>query len=85
MAGIILPSIPWAEYSGLSSTVVAGVAPQPNDSDYPYMVAPEGCVHGPMTDNGPIDVVSWEGSGVMAPDGYLEWWQQCLTLFMRHI
>lgn len=52
----------------------------------PFVTGPNTDMYGPITaDNIPIDVVSWPaGTGVVGPNG-LDIWQQCLTLFMRHI
>lgn len=49
-------------------------------------VAPlDTAIGGPLTHNEPIDVISWTaGPGEIKVTG-LEIWQQCLTLFMRHV
>lgn len=39
---------------------------------------------GTMTDNAPIDFHHWTMVGGIGESG-LEWWQQCMTLFMRHV
>lgn len=78
--------IEWAGFSGISATVASGEAARPGDADFPYTGAePLTPAAGPLTGNNPVDVVSRAGTGHLAPDGYLEWWQQCMTLFMRHI
>jgi len=42
-------------------------------------------VFGPLTNNAPIDVISWiAGPGEIKITG-MEIWQQCMTLFMRHV
>lgn len=63
----------------------AGVAPRPGGDDYPYLADPVDWLKGSLTDTGPIDVVHWAGVGRYPSDGYLAWWEQCMTLFMRHI
>lgn len=50
---------------------------------YPSEVA-SSCFVGSMTDNAPIDFHSWSVIGNIGETG-MEWWQQCMTLFMRHI
>lgn len=83
--GVMPPAIPWIGFIGLSATVTAAVAPQPESVDYPYAVAPLNCLSGTLTDNSPIDVISWTGVGKCASEGHLAWWEQCMTLFMRHV
>lgn len=83
--GTLPPAVPWAIFADMPTTVAAAVAPQPESADYPYAVAPPGYLSGTLTDNSPIDVISWTGAGKFASEGHLSWWEQCMTLFMRHV
>lgn len=83
--GVLPPDIAWIGLADISATVAAGIAPQPEADDYPYMASPAGWFKGSMTDTSPIDFVHWSGAGTIVLDGNLSWWEQCMTLFMRHI
>jgi len=55
-------------------------------TNIPYaVVAANHNMVGTITHNEPIDVISWNaGNGRVSPTG-LEIWEQCMTLFMRHV
>ena len=82
--GYTTPETLTKEYVGISSSFTNGwVLPWRPDL-YPALPAPP-AIFGPMTNNAPIDVISWyAGPGSVGEDG-MGWWRQCLTLFMRHI
>ena len=82
--GVASP-LAWRGFDGISATVSNGIAPKPGDSDFPFLAAPITNEHGPLTDNTPIDVVHWTGTGYVHPEGLLSWWNDCLSLLMRHI
>jgi hypothetical protein len=42
-------------------------------------------IFGPMTNNMPIDTVHWYAGPGHVPETGMEIWEQCMTLFMRHI
>jgi hypothetical protein len=65
---------------------IVAAASVPWRNDTPYLAAPANFnLYGPMTDHAPIDMISWAaGPGVIGPTG-MEIWEQCMTLFMRHI
>lgn len=69
----------------LPSAMAAAAAVSWRD-DIPYVVASaDHDIVGPITDSSPpISVVSWEAAGAIKETG-MEWWRQCMTLFMRHI
>lgn len=78
------PVGPWVDFASLSASFnkQAGVSAW-MDALF-YKGDPEVDLTGALTDNLPIDVVSWQNTGRLDHTG-LEWWQQCMTLFMRHI
>ncbi len=54
--------------------------------DWFYKAAPASySLFGPMTDNMPISVTHWYAGPGHVPETGLEIWEQCMTLFMRHI
>lgn len=71
------------DYAGISSSI-SDSWELPWRQELYHVQAPDQLPFGPLTDNAPIDVVSWPGTGELSPSG-MEIWQQCLTLFMRHI
>lgn len=83
--GILADALPWKDMQGKSVSVCQNTSQQDwrnnlfSKADMPTLPL------GTMTDNAPIDVISWNaGQGLVVVDG-MEWWQQCMTLFMRHI
>lgn len=83
--GEIAEPLQWKDYTGKSASVCTRTSQVDWRSNLFSKAAPPVMPLGTMTDNAPIDVVSWGGNvGHIGPTG-LEWWQQCMTLFMRHV
>lgn len=82
--GDIPAVLPWVDYTAKSASLdqMADQVEWRNGLYYADPVAT--ALHGAMTNNAPIDVYSWAVTGHAGETG-LEWWQQCMTLFMRHI
>lgn len=76
-------SLPWADFSAKSASLDK-MADQTEwrSGLFPTELA-AGALDGAMTDNAPIDVVSWSASGSIGETG-LELWRQCMTVLMRH-
>lgn len=82
--GYVADSLPYVDYTGKSTSVVK-FADQAEWRAALYPVIPASPVlDGSMTNNAPIDFHHWTMAGYVGESG-LEWWQQCMTLFMRHI
>ena len=83
--GYVAASLPWRDYDNGRSPSVFKRADQVEwrNTLYPATMHPQVPV-GPMTDNATIDFHHWNMAGHIGESG-LEWWQQCMTLFMRHI
>lgn len=45
---------------------------------HPYIPS----MHGAVTDNSPVDMITWPASGTLAPSG-MEHWQSCLNLMVH--
>lgn len=82
--GEVAADAPFKEFDGISASIVSGWAVPWRQDHYVVIVADPFLV-GPLAEVVPIDVVSWNaGPGAVKESG-MEIWQQCLTLFMRHI
>jgi hypothetical protein len=82
--GYLPPALFYKEFEAISTSISAGWT-VPWRQDLPWMAGLAALIlYGPLTDNAPIDVIHWSAEGDMGESG-LEIWQQCLTLFMRHI
>ena len=84
--GTATPDTLFKGYEGVTTSITNGWTVPWRTNLYLNTVITAGNFRvGPMTKNEPIDVIHWAaGPGKIHPSG-LEWWQQCLTLFMRHI
>lgn len=80
--GYSAESAPWTAFAG--SNVVRRTGPVEWRADLYTHENHKDMPVGMMTDNTPIDFISWSVVGHVSESG-LEWWQQCMTLFMRHI
>lgn len=83
--GEIADALPWEDMPGKSASVCTRTSQDDWVDNLFSKAAPPILPLGTMTNNAPIDVISWNaGPGAPVVDG-MEWWQQCMTLFMRHI
>ena len=83
--GDIATALPWKDMPGKSASVCTRADQVAWRNNLFSKAAMPTLPVGTMTNNAPIDVISWNaGPGMAVVDG-VEWWQQCMTLFMRHI
>ena len=78
--GVMLPVAPWVDCQNMDrwgSTT-------PWITTVPYVAAgPLENMVGSLTDNSPIDLISWTaGPGQLCPDP-MEWWRSCTHLMMH--
>lgn len=83
--GLLADSIEWVNFTGRPVGIdIWNTTPQ-IFATIPYGASPADHPLGLVTNNAPIDVVSWyAGPGDIKLTG-LEIWQQCMSLLMRHI
>lgn len=81
--GAIAPALSWHDCPGKPSgfAFMADQVAWRSGLYYSQLSLPE--LMGPVTDNAPIDVIQWTTVGHKGESG-MEWWQQCVTLLMRH-
>ena len=83
--GTIADALPWRDMDGKSPNVCKVTSTEEWRAALFLNAAPATCLQSPdLINNAPIDVVSWSITGYTGESG-LEWWQQCMTLFLRHI
>jgi len=82
--GDIAQVLPVVQFTGRSSNFDAQVDQDEWREDLFGAYLPEAAISGTMTYNEPIDFIHWTMDGHIGETG-MEWWQQCMTLLMRHI
>ncbi|WP_310601433.1 hypothetical protein [Desulfobulbus sp.] len=79
--GQIPAQVPWYDCPFKTSNIDQYGKP----TDIPYLLTElRSCITGDLANNTPIDVVHWNAAGVTKWSG-MEWWEGCMTLFMRHV
>lgn len=82
--GYAAPQLPWQRRSDFSPSLDAMSDQVTWRSGLYPALQPEVYDFGEVTDNATIDFYSWNHDGDIVRTGH-EWWEQCMTLFMRHI
>ena len=83
--GTIAEALPWRDMDNKSVSVCKLTSQVDWRNNLYPNAQPASCLQSPLlTDNAPIDVISWNLTGYTGESG-LEWWQQCMSLFLRHI
>ena len=82
--GYTADSLPFHVYDALSKSVVKRADQvEWHSTLYPELQIAD-VLDGMLTNTAPIDFYHWNIAGDVGESG-LELWQQCMTLFMRHI
>jgi len=82
--GYAQPVLPVIQFNGRSSSYDAINDPVDWRGGLFGKYYPIDDFYGGMTFNEPVDFIHWPIDGRLGETG-LEWWQQCMSLFMRHI
>jgi len=82
--GDTVPVMPYYDFPEKSSNIDQWGSPVWRLSGFPKAVTAQANHAGTMTDCGPVQFITWAGSAKVGITGS-EWWEQCMTLFMRHV
>lgn len=82
MDGVLAPQAVFVDYPHKTVNIDRWGTPVFWLTDIPYANVPPAYPAGMMTDQSPIDVVSWTGSGMVHADLLISW-GRCLLMLMR--